>query len=297
MNNKRKGFTLVELLAVIVILAIILVIAVPNVIKVINKAKLDTYRRNEDMLINATQKYMASNGISLNNGESTTITYNDLKNDKLIDKIIDQTTKNECSYSKIVITKTTTEYNYQSMLICDNYVNANTINTYSLITNGDFKTTSGWYTEQGTSNIDTVNNFATTTNSSSFYSVLYRSTNSIPPSSLQNHTIFLKAKVRVKGTTNSIWIGASNGLANLNTTSTSNPTPDKWYDVYGTVNFGAGTSSGAIVKIYMSFTDAASALGKQMEIRDVVVVNLTNMYGSSIPSTADIYNTIINNKY
>ena len=37
---KKKGFTLVELLAVIVILAIILVIVIPKVIGVLNSAKL-----------------------------------------------------------------------------------------------------------------------------------------------------------------------------------------------------------------------------------------------------------------
>ena len=36
--NKKNGFTLVELLAVIVILAVILVIAVPQIINVINES-------------------------------------------------------------------------------------------------------------------------------------------------------------------------------------------------------------------------------------------------------------------
>ncbi len=40
---KKNGFTLVELLAVIVILAIILTIAVPNVISSLDKSKKDTY--------------------------------------------------------------------------------------------------------------------------------------------------------------------------------------------------------------------------------------------------------------
>ena len=39
MKNKGRGFTLVELLAVIVILAVILVIAVPKVSEVINSSK------------------------------------------------------------------------------------------------------------------------------------------------------------------------------------------------------------------------------------------------------------------
>ena len=40
MKKKKRGFTLVELLAVIVILAVILVIAVPRIMSVIKDAKL-----------------------------------------------------------------------------------------------------------------------------------------------------------------------------------------------------------------------------------------------------------------
>lgn len=39
MKNNKKGFTLVELLAVIVVLAIIITIAVPGTIAVSNKIK------------------------------------------------------------------------------------------------------------------------------------------------------------------------------------------------------------------------------------------------------------------
>ena len=43
MKNK-KGFTLVELLAVIVILAIILVIAIPQIAKVIDDGKINSLK-------------------------------------------------------------------------------------------------------------------------------------------------------------------------------------------------------------------------------------------------------------
>jgi type IV pilus assembly protein PilA len=48
--KNNKGFTLVELLAVIVVLAIILAIAVPRVISVINGAKADSFKASVDML-------------------------------------------------------------------------------------------------------------------------------------------------------------------------------------------------------------------------------------------------------
>ena len=44
-QNERKGFTLVELLAVIVILAIIMIIAIPSVLDTVETAKQKTFRQ------------------------------------------------------------------------------------------------------------------------------------------------------------------------------------------------------------------------------------------------------------
>ena len=54
MRNK-KGFTLVELLAVIVILAIILVIAVPQVLRVIDQSRRDSLRSSVRMYASAIE--------------------------------------------------------------------------------------------------------------------------------------------------------------------------------------------------------------------------------------------------
>lgn len=54
--KKRNGFTLVELLAVIVILAIILVIAIPQIIKTIDAARLGAFRSTAKLLISQAEK-------------------------------------------------------------------------------------------------------------------------------------------------------------------------------------------------------------------------------------------------
>ncbi len=79
MNKKNKGFTLVELLAVIVILAIIMIIAVPAVLSVLNTAKKKTFSDFGLKIVNeATKKYLADD--LLGNVNNACIIY-DIKND------------------------------------------------------------------------------------------------------------------------------------------------------------------------------------------------------------------------
>lgn len=51
MKNNKQGFTLVELLAVIVILAVILAIAVPSISSMITNAKKNSFEANVEMII------------------------------------------------------------------------------------------------------------------------------------------------------------------------------------------------------------------------------------------------------
>ena len=67
----KKGFTLVELLALIVILAVILIIAVPHVLKTIEKSQEDSLRSTTGTI--ATSKYNEFMASLLNNLELTQI--------------------------------------------------------------------------------------------------------------------------------------------------------------------------------------------------------------------------------
>ena len=59
----KKGFTLVELLAVIAILALLVLVAVPNVLGMFNNAKKDTFAtETKDMVRIAQQQYLADFG-------------------------------------------------------------------------------------------------------------------------------------------------------------------------------------------------------------------------------------------
>ena len=58
--EKRKAFTLVELLAVIVILAIVLIITVPGVLSIINQTKNKAYESQIKIIKEAARNYLAA---------------------------------------------------------------------------------------------------------------------------------------------------------------------------------------------------------------------------------------------
>ena len=58
----KKGFTLVELLAVIVILSVLMLIALPSVINIMNNARDDAFRDEALSFISAAETQYASDG-------------------------------------------------------------------------------------------------------------------------------------------------------------------------------------------------------------------------------------------
>lgn len=74
--KKKNGFTLVELLAVIVILAIIALIAIPTILGIINTAKKGAFKASVLGVIEAGEFYMATNTINYNENEEFVFTCN-----------------------------------------------------------------------------------------------------------------------------------------------------------------------------------------------------------------------------
>ena len=60
MKNK-KGFTLVELMAVIIIISLIAILTFPNIINQIKKTKKATTNNINDIVISAAKRYVADN--------------------------------------------------------------------------------------------------------------------------------------------------------------------------------------------------------------------------------------------
>lgn len=80
---KRKGFTLVELMAVIIVLGIIAVIAVPIVLKEVDVSKKEAYEASVKGLFDATNSFIAANDV-MGDFTSDGIVF---PNDKMIGKL------------------------------------------------------------------------------------------------------------------------------------------------------------------------------------------------------------------
>ena len=60
--NKEDGFTLVELLGVIVILGIILAIAIPGIGTIVDNARTNTEKHQAELVVDAAKMYVLDNG-------------------------------------------------------------------------------------------------------------------------------------------------------------------------------------------------------------------------------------------
>ena len=75
---KNKGFTLVEILAVIVILGLLVTFAVPNIIKTAKKSKDNMFENKVGMIEKAAELYIEDNHDSVESGAVKTIKVSDL---------------------------------------------------------------------------------------------------------------------------------------------------------------------------------------------------------------------------
>lgn len=115
---KKKGFTLAELLGVIVILGMIAVLVIPVVDKNLKQSKQDLYNMQIESIEKASKNWVASHMMEIPEGDTEfTIHLSDLKAEGLIDKDIKNpvTKKQFPDTMEIRVTITGNQYTYKVM--------------------------------------------------------------------------------------------------------------------------------------------------------------------------------------
>ena len=119
---KKNGFTLVELLAVILLLTLIITLFIPNALKLLNENNLKVYKIKEEQLVKSAKDYTYdSNFTSPTSTNPVYITITDLSNGNYLDKILDASTGNECIAFVKVTLNSIDGYDFEPCIICDEY--------------------------------------------------------------------------------------------------------------------------------------------------------------------------------
>ena len=137
-KKKSKGFTMVELLAVITILGILTIIAVPSTKLLIKKGQDNYYKTQKNQIELAAKEYVKNNKklLPTNIGDTKEIKLQELIDNKYISRVKDHN-KVDCNAqeTKVIITRIgKKKYKYDVYLDCSNYREKPTDNNTGNIT-------------------------------------------------------------------------------------------------------------------------------------------------------------------
>lgn len=122
-DSMKKGFTLVELLAVMILLGVVSLIAVPSIGKILNRSREKALESTKEELIKAAQKYYADNIRELpDDGSHKCLSVSEIEasgyisNDDIVDpKNLEKLT----GYVKTYFDNTYNQYTYEYVLSCE----------------------------------------------------------------------------------------------------------------------------------------------------------------------------------
>lgn len=110
----KNGFTLVELLAVLVVLGVITLVSVPNIINTNKKSIENDYNEFKITVENAAEIYMETHPNEKPESGSKVITVSKLRNDGYINKnLTNPKTKVITNDEHVTVTKTSYGYTYK----------------------------------------------------------------------------------------------------------------------------------------------------------------------------------------
>ncbi len=121
----KKGFTLVELLAVIIILGLLTIIAIPSIVGILNNEKENISDSMKNIIINASSLYIEDNsGVypKVNNNVYCIKLESLVNGNRLSNPLKDPVTNKEIDLNKYVKVSIINDlYNYDIVDICTEY--------------------------------------------------------------------------------------------------------------------------------------------------------------------------------
>ncbi len=123
--KNNKGFSLVELLAVIVVLGILITVATFTYQSILNNSKNKVYKEYEITMKDAAMMFVIKNGVP----SSSKITMSDLINNQYLDKFVDPEDAKDCpdSYVTVIANSNYSDISYNACLICNSYKTENCV--------------------------------------------------------------------------------------------------------------------------------------------------------------------------
>ncbi len=117
----KKGFTLTEILAVLVILGVVMVIAIPSVTSLQTRFKTKYYEKLNDTVISASKTYFKDNknAIPKDDVGATVLSLNGLIKNKYLESVYPYNNKSEQCKGYVVLVKIHEENQYYNCMYCD----------------------------------------------------------------------------------------------------------------------------------------------------------------------------------
>jgi len=111
-KNNSFGFTIVELLAIIVVLGVVIGIAVPAVNTIINRSKTESYNDQVAYIERAAKNFVDDNDVSLETSEEYVVQMTNLCNNGYLKCPINNPLNGEVLNGYVLVTFTSNAYNY-----------------------------------------------------------------------------------------------------------------------------------------------------------------------------------------